>query len=62
MGEEFSQFQKSSGLKCLEGCGRCCANPDIEASVLEMIPLALKIHDDGKTQEWLSIIENTSLS
>lgn len=57
MGSSFSLYQNSSGLNCLEGCGKCCHNPDVAASVLEMVPLALKIFDDGKLDEWLDKLE-----
>jgi Fe-S-cluster containining protein len=53
MAQTFSAYQASTGLKCLTGCGRCCKNPEIEASVLEMIPFALKIYDEGKLDIWL---------
>lgn len=59
MGQTFSSFQASTGLQCLKDCGRCCQNPDIEASMLEMLPFALKIYDEGKVDEWLEKIENT---
>jgi len=62
MADEFSTFQKSTGLNCLEGCGRCCLNPEVEASVLEMIPLALKIHDENKLEYWLAKLESVDLS
>ena len=55
LSETFSSYQSSTGLACLSGCGRCCLNPDIEASVLEMIPFALKVYDEGKLDEWLLI-------
>jgi Fe-S-cluster containining protein len=54
----FSQYQKASGLFCLEGCGKCCNNPEVEASVLEMFPLALRILDDNKLEEWLDKLES----
>lgn len=57
MEETFSGFQSSTGLSCLTGCGRCCLNPDIEATVLEMIPVALKIYDEGKILEWLERVQ-----
>lgn len=60
MGKEFSTYQRESGLLCLEGCGKCCKNPDIEASVLEMIPLALRMFDENRTDEWLEKLENPS--
>lgn len=62
MSIEFSTYQRSTGLNCLEGCGRCCLNPEIEASVLEMIPFALKIHDENKLEYWIEKLENSDLS
>lgn len=58
MSEVFGHYQKQTGLPCLSGCGQCCLNPEIEASDLEMIPMALKIYDEGKIDEWLSRLEN----
>lgn len=58
MAQTFSGFQNGTGLSCLPGCGRCCLNPDVEASVLEMLPLALKIYDEGKLEEWLLKMQN----
>jgi Fe-S-cluster containining protein len=58
MSSEFSQFQKKAGLLCPEGCGRCCVNPEIEASPLEFIPWALHIYDQGQLEEWLDKLEN----
>jgi Fe-S-cluster containining protein len=60
MGKSFSEYQKTSGLLCLEGCGKCCNNPQVEASMLEMIPLALKILDDNKLEAWLEKLENST--
>lgn len=59
MAQTFSDYQKSTGLNCLASCGRCCQNPDIEASVLEMLPLALKIYDEGKIEEWFHKLETS---
>jgi uncharacterized protein len=53
MWETFSSYQASAGLPCITGCGQCCLNPEVDASTLEMIPIALKIFDDGKLEEWL---------
>ena len=38
--QAIARFQKSSGLRCLPGCGECCENPKVETTVLEMLPLA----------------------
>lgn len=60
LGESFSQYQKGTGLHCLPGCGRCCNNPDIEASMWEMIPLAFKFYQEGKLEEWIEKLESTT--
>lgn len=60
MGSTFSNYQKASGLHCLEGCGKCCLKPEVEASMLEMIPLALRIYDEGKLEEWLDKLETST--
>ncbi len=48
MFESYSKYQKVSGLHCPSGCGACCTNPDIEASPLEMLPMALYLLECGK--------------
>lgn len=55
----FSTYQRSTGLNCLSGCGSCCLNPEIEASVLEMIPMALQILDENKLEYWLDRLETS---
>ena len=60
MSKTFLEYQLSTGLHCLSGCGRCCLNPEIEASVYEMIPLALRIYEEGKTDEWLEKLESNT--
>lgn len=62
MGETFSSYQRSVGLGCPSGCGQCCLNPEVEASTLEMLPMALKIYDDGKLEEWLERLEQNTIS
>ncbi|WP_414828620.1 YkgJ family cysteine cluster protein [Alteromonas sp. H39] len=53
LSEEFGSYQKTSGLACVVGCGACCNNPQIEASVLEMLPLALHLFDVGQADNYL---------
>jgi uncharacterized protein len=53
---EIETFQKSSTLHCLSGCGECCKKPDIEATPLEFLPLALQLFDEGKAEEALKEI------
>jgi Fe-S-cluster containining protein len=53
MSEAFSGFQKKIDLPCLSGCGQCCLNPEVEASVYEMIPMAFEIIAENKFDEVL---------
>jgi uncharacterized protein len=55
--KEIDKFKASTGLKCLEGCGACCKKPDIEASILEFLPLAVHLYKEGKSEEILDLIE-----
>lgn len=50
---EIAAFQKESGLHCISGCGECCKKPDIEATPLEFLPLALYLLDEGKAEQAL---------
>lgn len=49
----FGTYQRNSGLTCRPGCGACCNNPEIDATALEMLPLALEIYDQGKAEQML---------
>jgi uncharacterized protein len=42
-----------TGLHCPPGCGRCCDNPNIEATPLEMLPMALALIRQGEVDYWL---------
>ncbi|RDV26555.1 YkgJ family cysteine cluster protein [Alteromonas aestuariivivens] len=53
LANEFGEYQKTTGLSCLDGCGACCNNPDIEVSPLEMLPLALHFFDQGIAESML---------
>ena len=55
---EIQKFQSKSGLNCLAGCGRCCENPNVETTVLELLPLAQKLWQEGSAEDWLKKIES----
>jgi len=59
MDRQISSFQASTGLHCLPGCGRCCSSPHVEATILEMIPVAREIHKLREADQWLKRIEGT---
>lgn len=55
--DSFSSYQQRQGLQCRSGCGECCLAPTIEATVLEMLPLALHLFDQGKAEQTLDQLE-----
>lgn len=52
--KEILQFQSKSGIHCIAGCGKCCNKPDIEATVLEFLPLGHFFYKNGLADEKLS--------
>jgi uncharacterized protein len=54
LNNDISRFQRSSGLHCQAGCGKCCNNPKVETTVLEMIPLAVELWREGQGEHWLN--------
>lgn len=56
--ESISQFQSKSTLHCNFGCGKCCFKPDIEATILEFIPLAMRLHQEGIAEKWYEELKN----
>lgn len=50
---ETAAFQAATGLHCPPGCGKCCENPEVEATVLEMMPLALELWRTGEAAAYL---------
>ena len=59
MDRKISGFQSSTGLHCPPGCGRCCLSLNVEATILEMIPVAREIHKRREAYQWLKRIEDT---
>ncbi|MFC4654114.1 YkgJ family cysteine cluster protein [Rheinheimera marina] len=55
--EQYSAYQRQRELFCRSGCGECCLHPGIEASVLEMLPLAIKLYDEGRAEQALDDIQ-----
>lgn len=41
-------FSKLTGLNCPAGCGQCCESPEIQATALEMLPMARSIIDSNR--------------
>lgn len=62
MSETFSGYQTKTGWNCSSGCVKCCQKPDIEASVLEMIPMAFRIYHEGTIDYWLDKLNTSELT
>jgi len=57
LGESYSLYQQQRQLFCRSGCGECCLHPGIEASVLEMLPLAISLYDQGLAEQTLEQLQ-----
>lgn len=62
MDDATAEFAKKSGLTCPPGCGRCCDNPKVEASVLEMLPVANSVISHGEAESLLEKLADASAS
>ena len=60
MSEESVLFQKKTQTGCIAGCGKCCKNPQVVASPLEMLPLALEVLKDPNKEEIVSSLDSPS--
>ena len=57
--QESAQFEKSSGISCVSGCGKCCTYPDVEASPLEFLPWAFHLFLNGEAEKTLLMLTET---
>ncbi|WP_169684037.1 YkgJ family cysteine cluster protein [Marinigracilibium pacificum] len=56
---EISNAKGNLGYSCISSCGACCFKPDIEASVLEFLPLAYYLFKSGRAEAmYESLVEN----
>lgn len=49
-------FLATTQLHCPSGCGWCCASPYVEATPLEMLPLAFELFRRGEGEVWVERI------
>lgn len=62
MDQETAVFQLATGIRCFPGCGFCCENTRVEATVLECLPLAKEVYCRGEEERIsLAIHEKTEL-
>ena len=60
--KEITTFKSETKLHCLTGCGKCCSNPEIDASPLEFLPWAFHLFLNGKAEETLLELNNSSIT
>lgn len=60
LSQEFSAYQSSQSLNCVEKRGACCNKPDIEVSPLEMLPFALHLFDTGQAEQAFDELDSYS--
>lgn len=56
---QIAKFQAATGLHCPPGCGQCCENPEVEATPLEMVPMALELIRRGEAMRWVERVAAT---
>ncbi len=56
MDKETGTFRNITSLQCPPGCGKCCTSVKVEATVLEMLPLAQELFRQGEWSRWLEHI------
>lgn len=56
---ELARFAGGSGLACPPGCGACCLSPEVEATVLEMGPMAEALVEEGRAEEVLEALASS---
>lgn len=57
---EIKSFMDTAHLGCVAGCGKCCANPEVSASVIEFLPLAFDLYERGKAEVALEKLETAT--
>lgn len=54
---DIQKFYGKTDLRCLMGCGRCCAKPNIDATILEFLPLAMHYYMEGTAEQKLEELQ-----
>ncbi|MEZ6016351.1 MAG: YkgJ family cysteine cluster protein [Planctomycetota bacterium] len=53
---EVEAFVAASSLACPAGCGACCLSPEIEATSVELLPMAQALVDEGRAASVLEAL------
>ena len=55
---QTSSFALQTGLRCQAQCSQCCENPDIETTVAEVYPAAVRLWAEHQAQSYLEAIQS----
>jgi len=61
VGREIAGLKLATGLRCVPGCGSCCESRQVEATVVEALPLAKEIYRRGEEEKILLAIDEKNL-
>lgn len=56
--DEIKTFKGKTSLGCVNGCGRCCETPAVFVTVLEVLPLAYELWNNGQATAILDKINS----
>jgi len=57
--KEVQLLKEGTGIMCIAGCGKCCFKSDVEATILEFLPLAYDLFIQGEAEAWLDKIQSS---
>ncbi len=60
MDQAYEEFSKLADLSCPKDCSSCCQDHHVHTSSFEMLPAALRIYREGKTDDIREAIERSS--
>ena len=59
--KDLNAFQTQAKYACITGCSKCCTSPNIEASILELLPYAIHLYKNNTAEiVYDSLLLNTS--
>ncbi|MGV0028441.1 YkgJ family cysteine cluster protein [Phormidesmis priestleyi] len=58
--QQTKEFRQATGLSCPSECGHCCNHPNIDITVLDVLPLAIALFQQGKAEQVLNQLETDS--
>lgn len=51
--QDILKFKTAVGISCPVKCGDCCRSNQVETSIVEMLPIAAQIFDNGMESFWI---------